>query len=151
MAQGMKKKDLKFGGGSQEKLKKVHPKMKCVVEKALSFGVLDFSVIEGIRTDERQAKLFAEGKSQLDGINKKSKHQPDEVGFSQAVDLLPYPAEINGVNVWNDSSRFHILAGLMYAAASELGVVIRWGGDWDSDGNNKDSNFDDLPHFELAE
>lgn len=153
MAKGMEKKDLSFGKGSTEKLKTLHPKLRLVVQKALDFGVMDFSVIDGIRTYEEQRELFLAKppKTKLDGVTRKSKHQADENGFSQAVDLLPYPAEINGVNVWSDSSRFHILAGLMYAAASELGVVIRWGGDWDSDGNNKDSSFDDLPHFELAD
>jgi len=64
---------------------------------------------------------------------------------------MPYPPEVNGVNVWQDKQRFSVLAGLMYAAAAVVGVKIRWGGDWDSDGNNADSNFNDLPHYELLE
>jgi peptidoglycan L-alanyl-D-glutamate endopeptidase CwlK len=37
----------------------------------------------------------------------------------------------------------------MFAAAAELGVSLRWGGDWDGDGSRRDHSFIDLPHFEL--
>jgi hypothetical protein len=30
-------------------------------------------------------------------------------------------------------------------------VKLRWGGDWDSDKDTKDQNFNDLPHFELID
>lgn len=66
------------------------------------------------------------------------------------MDLIPYPGTVNGVNVWNDKQRFSVLAGLIMAAAAEEGVKIRWGGDWDGDGNNADSSFHDMPHFELV-
>jgi len=36
---------------------------------------IDFSLIDGVRTVEQQQALFADGKSKLDGINRKSKHQ----------------------------------------------------------------------------
>lgn len=150
MPKAMVKKKFSMGTRSSEKLKGAHPRMKRVVLKALSYGVMDFSVIEVIRSDETQYEYFLDGKSECDGINKKSKHQVDENGFSHAVDLLPYPAVLNGVNVWNDKHRFTVLAGLMYAAASELNELLIWGNDWDSDGNNADSTFHDYPHWQLA-
>lgn len=135
-----------FGGRSRKNLGNVERSLVKVAEKALSYGVMDFSVIEGYRSPERQLELYKDGKSQIDGINKKGKHnyQP-----SRAIDILPYPANINGINVWKDEQRFCVLAGLMYAAASELNVKLRWGYDWDGDGNNADSTFHDLPHFEI--
>jgi peptidoglycan L-alanyl-D-glutamate endopeptidase CwlK len=33
--------------------------------------------------------------------------------------------------------------------ASQMGLKIRWGGDWDMDTQTKDNKFDDLVHFEL--
>jgi peptidoglycan L-alanyl-D-glutamate endopeptidase CwlK len=33
--------------------------------------------------------------------------------------------------------------------ASEEGVNVRWGGDWDGDRDIDDQTFDDLPHFEF--
>lgn len=134
-----------FGNKSEEKLNGVNPDIVRVARRALSFGVMDFSVIEGLRTAERQQDLYREGKSQLDGVTVRSKHQG-----GNAIDILPYPAVVNSVNVWDDKQRFCVLAGLMYAAASLEGVSIRWGGDWDGDGNNADSSFFDAPHFELV-
>ena len=33
--------------------------------------------------------------------------------------------------------------------ASQMGIDIIWGGDWDGDTDLKDNAFDDLVHFEL--
>ncbi len=37
----------------------------------------------------------------------------------------------------------------MLAAAHDLGIELRWGGDWDRDAEFDDQTFNDLPHFEL--
>lgn len=140
-------KKLAFGTRSEANLQSCDDRLQRVLRRALSYGV-DFSVIEGHRPLERQLSLYHQGKSQIDGVNRKGQHN---YWPSRAVDVLPYPAEINGVNVWSDKQRFCVLAGLIMAAAKEEGVAIRWGGDWDGDGNNADSKFNDLPHFELAE
>lgn len=137
---------MKFGNRSQKHLDTCDPVLQRIAQRALSYGVMDFSVIEGHRTIARQQQLFAEGKTQIDGITSKGEHNEMP---SLAFDLLPYPHEINGVNVWADRQRFSVLAGLIYAAAAEEGAKVRWGGDWDGDGNNADSTFNDLPHFEL--
>lgn len=134
--------DYSFGTRSAANLATAHPSLQKVARRALSFGVMDFSVIEGHRSIERQADLLASGMTTL----KFGKHNEKP---SLAIDILPYPAKVNGVNVWNDKQRFCVLAGLMFAAAAIEGVKLRWGGDWDGDGNNADSSFHDLPHFEL--
>ena len=49
------------------------------------------------------------------------------------------------------TARFKIMADHMFAAARELGVTIRWGGNW-SRVNTTDkppSSFVDMPHFEI--
>lgn len=139
---------LSFGDRSRKNLQSVHPDLQRVLNRALSFCVMDFSIIEGHRSIERQQELFnaVPPKTTIDGINKRGKHN---FMPSLAADILPYPATVNGVGVWDDRHRFCVLAGLMYSAASIENVKIRWGGDWDGDGNNADSSFDDLPHFEL--
>lgn len=137
---------MRFGIRSTDNLKTCHPDLQRVALRMIGYGVLDFSVIEGHRSVERQRQLYVEGRTQIDGVTKASKHNALP---SNAMDLLPYPAELNGVNVWQDKQRFCVLAGLAYAAAAEEGVKIRWGCDWDGDGNNADSTFHDMPHFEL--
>ena len=93
-----------------------------------------------------QRIAYSSGRSKIDGVTKFSKHQ---VGgntgrkLSEASDIAPYP--IN----WGNKMAFHVLAGILFVAAKEEGVKIRWGGDWDGDFSCKDQNFHDLPHFEI--
>ena len=44
----------------------------------------------------------------------------------------------------------YAFGGFVKGVASQKGIKIRWGGDWDSDNDLHDQNFIDLPHFELA-
>tara|TARA_R110000851_G_scaffold54974_1_gene129325 strand:+ start:1440 stop:1862 length:423 start_codon:yes stop_codon:yes gene_type:complete len=136
----------KFGTRSSENLATCEGKLQQVVTKVMSYNIMDFSVICGHRSLEQQAILFKRGLTQIDGVKQIGMHNYAE---SKAVDLLPYPSELNGVNVWEDIQRFSVLNGLMQAAAIELGYKIRWGGDWDGDGNNGDSKFTDMPHYEI--
>lgn len=136
----------KFGPESERCLGTCHQDLQRVIRLVMSWQVVDFSVIEGHRSTERQQMLFREGRSKIDGVIKKGKHNYIP---SYAGDLMPFPRVINGVNVWKDERRFTILAGLMYAAAAELHITLRWGGDWDSDGNANDQSFHDLPHYEV--
>lgn len=135
----------RFSEKSEDRLKTLHPAMARVVRRALSFQVMDFTVLETLRDQARQELMVKNGASKT--ID--SHHLPNADGLAEAVDLLPYPYIVNGVDVWQDKQRFAVLAGLMYAAAALENVPIRWGGDWDFDGNNADSTFHDMPHFEL--
>lgn len=134
----------KFSQASEECLKHLVPDMVRVVRRAMSFQVMDFTVLETLRDEERQKMLVAAGSSQ----KADSLHLANDDGLAEAVDLLPYPYNVNGVDVWQDKQRFAVLAGIMFAAAALENVPIRWGGDWDGDGNNADSKFHDMPHFE---
>lgn len=136
---------FRFGLASEVQLATVHPDLVKVCRRALSYGVLDFTVVEGHRGKAAQEAAVAKGASQL--------HFPfgnHNATPSRAVDLAPYAAD--GVE-WSDRpvnvERWCVLAGLMLAAAAELGVPIRWGGDWDQDGDTRDEHFRDRPHFEL--
>lgn len=98
----------------------------------------DCSVICGHRGEEDQNKAFREGKSKLEFPDSLHNRYP-----SMAVDVVPYP--IN----WNDIHRFYYFAGFVLGTATEMGIKIRWGGDWDRDTQVNDHRFRDLPHFEL--
>lgn len=129
----------KFGEQSLKRLDTCDERIQKVLNEVIKH--YDFMILEGTRTVEQQQQYYKEGKSKLDGINKKSKHQSYP---SLAVDIAPYPID------WNDSKRFYYLAGLVIATANSMGIKLRWGGDWDSDGDFKDNTFNDLPHFELV-
>lgn len=135
-----------FGRRSMRNLETCHPALQLVAKEALRFSPYDFSIIEGHRSIERQQELFEKGMTKIDGVSRKGKHNYDP---AQAFDFLPYPASVNGVNVWKDHQRFHVIAGILLYVGRRNGIVLRWGGDWDGDGNNADSSFLDLPHIEL--
>lgn len=96
----------------------------------------DFTVVYGLRTQSEQAELVARGLSKT--MN--SKHLT-----GKAVDLAPYPID------WNDTKRFYYFAGMVMALAAEMGIKLRWGGNWDMDYDLNDNTFMDLVHFELVE
>lgn len=112
--------------------------------------VVDFDCTPlcGFRTEKEQADLYAIGRTvnigqptvtTLDGVTKKSKHQT-----GLALDIVPYP--IN----WNDLDRFYYFAGFVKARSIDMGIEVRWGGDWDGDTVLSDNKFNDLPHWELV-
>jgi len=143
----------KFGKSSLEKLSTCHKDIQLILNEVIKY--YDFSVLEGLRSTERQQMLFKEGKSKLDGITKKSKHQSED-GISMAVDIMPWK---NGTNAFSgkvkDKMRFYYLMGMVRAVSQKLfddGLIthkVRFGLDWDSDDIFSDQSFDDLPHFEL--
>tara|TARA_R100000049_G_C1942850_1_gene87291 strand:- start:744 stop:1133 length:390 start_codon:yes stop_codon:yes gene_type:complete len=99
----------------------------------------DCTILEGHRDGERQNKLFDEGRTKVRYPHGKHNDSP-----SQAVDVAPYPLD------WNDRDRFHYFAGYVMGIAKQMGISLRFGGDWNMDTQVKDNKFDDLVHFELV-
>jgi len=148
-----------LGANSKKKLIGVHPNLVKVIETAIIDTQIDFSITSGVRTTKEQQALYAQGRTtkgnivtKVDGVIKKSNHQPKSDGYGHAIDFVPY---INGKIDWNDIKAFITIAGHIKKTADKLGVAVRWGADWDRDGitkaqGDKDENFVDIPHFELA-
>lgn len=119
---------FKLGPRSKMRLEGVHPDLVRVVDQAIEISTVDFTVLEGLRTPERQKTLLESGASQTMNSRHITGH---------AVDL----------GAWVDSQvdwswpLYHKIAAAMKTAAKELNVAIVWGGDW--------RNFKDGPHFEL--
>ena len=136
-----------FSERSLNNLKGVSPKLVAVVKRALELSPCDFTVIEGVRSQERQNKLWAQGRTTpgpvVTWVQTSGTHgiQPD--GYGHAVDIAPYPID------WNDLDRFDQVSKAMFAAAKELGVALRWGGNWDMDDKPRERGESDSPHFEL--
>jgi peptidoglycan L-alanyl-D-glutamate endopeptidase CwlK len=133
---------------SRDNLVGVHPKMVEVVKLALSkYATVDFMVIEGVRTQERQNDLYAQGRTKPGRVvtwTKKSNHFVNpRTGYGHAVDLCPAPVD------WNSTAKFNAIAKAMFQAADELDIPIRWGKDWDRDGTYGERGETDSPHFEL--
>lgn len=154
-----------LGRTSFARLSGVHPKLQSVVELAIKKTSQDFMVLEGVRSHETMCAYYGKGRTVADcaakGVPAKyarpadkratwlrnplaSKHRIMPDGFGHAVDLVPWPVD------WETPSKFDAIAKAMDAAAQELGVDIRWGADWDEDGQPRERGESDSPHFELA-
>ena len=129
-----------FGKRSQERLRGVDSRLINVLNKVVKY--FDVTVIEGVRSQDRQNELVAQGKSKT----KFGKHVE-----GKAVDIAPYPID------WQSRDDFHYLGGFVLGVASKMGIDIRWGGDWSDSSlsenarTTKDNSFDDLVHFEIKD
>ena len=146
----------KLSTKSQERLIGVEPELKEIVYEAIKVTKVDFGVIEGLRTEEKQKQLVESGASQT----MKSKHLE-----GRAVDLMAY---IGGRGSW-ELSVYDEIADAMKEAAIKVDVAVRWGAAWtvtdirEWEGTMEDAMnsyidtrrsegrrpFIDAPHFEL--
>ena len=110
----------------EDRLRGVHPDLARLVRRARR--TTTFSVIEGLRSLDRQRDLVARGASRT----MLSRHLT-----GHAVDLAPIPLD------WTNRESFRALADVMAAAAAAEGVHLKWGGAF--------RGFFDGPHFELPE
>ena len=141
---------FKLSRRSLAALEDVNPNLVAIVHRAIELTLVDFAVIEGRRTPERQLELYNKGASQ---IREGGKHVQ-----GLAVDLMAYLGDRASweLNLYDD------IAQAMRAAAAEVKVPIRWGAAWNGtmeaamnyyiDSRRKQSArpFIDAPHFEIT-
>jgi len=118
----------RYSKRSLSSLKGIHPDLRRVIDRALQESPLDFIVIEGLRTMQRQRELYASGASKTMNSRHLTGH---------AVDLLPIGKD-GAAFAW---PLYDKLGPAVKAAANAEGVQIEWGGDW--------TKFRDGPHFQL--
>jgi peptidoglycan L-alanyl-D-glutamate endopeptidase CwlK len=144
-----KENDMHYGTRSKGELNTSHPHLQELMLKALAIqnerkehglGYTDITILEGRRPLKRQEDLFRAGKTKT----MKSKHLRQSDGYAHALDVSPYPVD------WQDLDRFRNFMAWLTGLASSMGIVVRWGGDWDGDYQSKDQSFHDLPHIELV-
>lgn len=125
-----------FSQRSRDKLNTVHSDLQKVAMAVIK--IHDCTVITGYRSEQAQNDLYYLNKSKKVFPHSKHNKMP-----SLAIDLAPYPIQ------WDNIKRFYYFAGLVIATAEAMGIKLRWGGDWDSDNDLDDQDFNDLIHFEL--
>jgi len=130
----------RFSQRSKDRLNTCHPDLVRLMSEVIKH--VDITVLEGHRSTERQAELFSQGKTKLDGSpGKMSKHNYSP---SRAIDIAPYPID------WQDRERFIACAYYIKATADQLGIRVRLGADWNGDMRFTESFFD-APHVELVD
>lgn len=142
-----------LGKRSRQRLDGVHPDLVRVVERAIDITRVDFTVLEGLRTVERQTRLLRAGSS----TTMQSRHLT-----GHAVDL---GAWVDGTLDWSWPP-YYKMAEAMKQAAEERHIRIEWGGCWACINHNPDleqamaryiqrkkadgkTPFIDGPHFQL--
>lgn len=129
----------RFSEKSKLRLKTVHPELQRLFVEVIE--TYDCTILCGHRGEAAQERALADGHS--------TKHWPDSKHNQgppcKAVDVAPCPID------WKNRAAFYHFGGYVTAVASQMGVAIRWGGDWDGDKDLKDQTFNDLVHFELVD
>jgi peptidoglycan L-alanyl-D-glutamate endopeptidase CwlK len=117
-----------FGARSLSRLVGLHPDLRKVMDRAIATTDIDFTILEGLRTLDRQKQLVLSGASKT--LN--SRHLD-----GHAVDIAPL---VDGEIRW-DWPLYKRLSVIVKKAAQDVGVPIEWGGDW--------TKFKDGPHWQL--
>lgn len=128
---------------SAERLATCDTRLQAVFDRALLLSPHDTTIIEGYRSNERQAELLAEGKTKLGPGRSKHNSNP-----SRAVDAAPL---VNGLIDWKDRELWVGWANFVKGVAAGMAIPLVWGGDWDGDFDSAEHGFWDGPHFELGD
>ena len=126
----------KFGRTSRKRLVTYKQDLQTLFNEVVKH--FDCSVLVGYRGRNEQDTAYESGHSKVKWPNGKHNSNP-----SLAVDVAPYPID------WDDRERFIYFGGFVKGCAYQLGLPLRWGGDWNNDTQLSDNIFDDLVHFEV--
>jgi peptidoglycan LD-endopeptidase CwlK len=131
----------------RKRLAGLHPDLVRVVERAAEIDLVQFTVLDGVRSPARQAQLVKAGAS----TTARSRHLVAPDGWAYAVDLgaiVPFE-DLDGDGQDDDGVHglrwdwplYRKLAEVVKTAAAEFGVPLEAGADW--------KRFRDGPHFQL--
>ena len=127
----------RFSKTSLDRLEGCHPDLRRLMLEVIKH--IDITILCGYRSVDEQAELYRQGRSKLDGSpGRKSNHNHKP---SLAVDFSPYPVK------W-ERERFIAAAYFAKGIASQMGIDVRLGCDWNGDLVMSESFFDG-PHLEL--
>ncbi|KQV35542.1 MULTISPECIES: M15 family metallopeptidase [unclassified Rhizobium] len=125
-----------FGVASRTNFAKCHPHLQLIANKAIK--EIDFRVLDSKRGRDAKTRAYKTGKSKAKFGQSAHNYVP-----AIAFDLFPFPYDRN------DRKAFTRLAEIVMRMAKEKGIPLRWGGDWNMDGDKTKSDAWDMLHFEL--
>lgn len=125
-----------YGRRSKSMLITAHEDLQRLFNEVIKH--IDCAIISGHRDEQEQNELYRQHKSKVMFPNSDHNASP-----SNALDVVPWPID------WHNTKRFYYFAGIVMGIATQMGINIYWGGDWDSDHDLNDQTFFDLPHFGL--
>lgn len=99
---------------------------------------IDITIVCAHRNSHDQNEAYEAGNSKLKWPDSNHNEFP-----SDAVDAVPYP------QMWDDKKRFYYVNGILQTLATQQGIILVWGGNWDHDNDFNDQTFMDLGHWEI--
>lgn len=123
-----------FDDASAKRLAAALPPLQDVMNEARQS--CEFRILDSQRGKAAQEEAFKKG-------NSKAHFGQSPHNWSPAVAVDVFPAPFS----WNNAKAFDNCARIVLDVSKRLKVPIRWGGDWNMDGNPSDGW--DKPHFEL--
>ena len=125
-----------FGKASLASRAQLHPKLQAIVDEAIKHT--DFKFLDATRGRAAQELAFKLGRTKAHFGQSAHNFVP-----AIAMDLFPAPYD------WDNTQAFINLWKIIMPIAKAQGTPLRWGGDWDMNGQVNTSGLVDLPHYEL--
>ena len=125
-----------FDAGSAKRLKNAHPLLQKLMNEAIK--KTSFMILDSQRGRAAQELAFKQKRTKVHFGNSAHNWSP-----AIALDVVPLPVD------WKNTKAFVALSEVILPLAKELGIPVRWGGDWNMNGKTSDESFVDMPHYEL--
>lgn len=125
-----------FSKASKSSRAKLHPLLRSIVDEAIK--EIDFKILDATRGRAAQTRAFLQGTSKAKFGQSAHNYVP-----AIAMDLFPAPYD------WNNTASFLRLHKVISRIAKEKSIPLRWGGDWNMDGDKTIQDNWDKPHYEL--
>lgn len=146
-----------LGKKSQARLDTCHPVLQEIMRSAIMFTQMDFTILFGYRGEELQNSFYDQGHSKLRfPLSKHNRTDAEGTPEAWAIDFAPWYPDSPHIR-WGRPNEFRWLSGFIMGFGERIarreGFTLRWGGDWDRDGDHsaRDNPFMDLAHIELVE
>lgn len=155
-----------LGKNSKKQYDTLHPDLQMIVSWGLKYCAVDITLVEGHRPQAKQFEYYKKGRelqngkwvlvkpkakiTNVDGYKVKGKHNYNP---SLAVDFKAYvpdkpQLDWDTVHLTYIGSSLIMIAEMLYLEGL-IQHKLRWGGNWDKDGDLADNTLYDRPHVEL--
>lgn len=121
----------------EKKLRKAHPLLRKLFTEVARQA--DIQILDAVRDKAAQELAFKQGHTKVHFGKSAHNYLP-----AIALDVVPLP--IN----WKNHKAFIALGkNIVMPTAARMKIPIRWGADWNMNGDLSDESFVDMPHYEL--
>jgi len=155
-----------LGKKSKKQFDTLHPDLQMIVSWGLQYCAVDFGVHEGHRSVSKQFEYYKKGRklvgnvwllerpkekwTNIDGINVKGMHNYSPSLAFDFHAFVPNKPKLtwDAVHLTYIGASLIMIAEMLYLEGL-ISHKLRWGGNWDKDGDLADNTLYDRPHLEL--